>query len=98
MDGNTFAAQFIRDANWDDLPDAVQHKAKMCLVDIISAMVSGVLTPISDLTADYAPVAWAGNDATILLHNKRASVAGAAYANATAANGLDSADAIAYTR
>ena len=98
MDGNTFAAQFIRDANWDDLPDDVQHKAKMCLVDITSAMVSGVLTPISDLTADYAPVAWAGNDATILLHNKRASVAGAAYANATAANGLDSDDAIAYTR
>jgi len=25
MDGNTFAAQFIRDANWDDLPDALRN-------------------------------------------------------------------------
>jgi len=56
MDGNTLAAQFIGDTRWNSLPDVVQDKVKMCLVDIIAAIVGGVLTPISDITAAYAPV------------------------------------------
>ena len=98
MDGNTIAAQFIRNTSWDGLPEIVQHKAKMCLVDIIAASVSGVLTPISDITAAYATEAWRGDEATILLHDKRASAAGAAFANACAANALDSDDGGEYTR
>jgi len=65
MDGNELAAQFIADTRWDDLPEAVQHKVKMCLVDIVAAIVGGVLTPISDIAAAYAPVAWQGDEATI---------------------------------
>ncbi len=98
IDGNELAAQFIRDIQWNDLPDAVQHQAKQCLIDIVAAIVGGVLTPISDIAADYAPIAWPGDDATILLHNKRATAAGAAFANACAANGLDCDDGGAYTR
>jgi len=98
MDGNELAAQFIRDTRWNDLPDAVQHQAKQCLIDIIAAMVAGVLTPISDITAGYAPITWPGDDATILLHDKRATAAGAAFANACAANALDCDDGGAYTR
>jgi 2-methylcitrate dehydratase PrpD len=98
MDGNELAAQFIRDTRWNDLPDAVQHKVKMCLVDIIAAIVGGVLTPISDIAAAYASEAWRGSEATILLHDKRATPAGAAFANACAANGLDCDDGGAYTR
>ena len=98
MDGNELAAQFIGDTRWSRLPDAVQHKVKMCLVDIIAAIVGGVLTPISDVAAAYAPVAWPGDDATILLHDRRARAAGAAFANACAANGLDCDDGGAYTR
>ncbi len=98
MDGNELAAQFIGDTRWSRLPDAVQHKVKMCLVDIVAAIVGGVLTPISDVAAAYAPVAWPGDDATILLHDRRARAAGAAFANACAANGLDCDDGGAYTR
>ena len=96
--GNELAAQFIRDTHWNDLPNAVQHHSKQCLIDIIAAMVAGVLTPISDITAGYAPVAWPGDDATILLHDRRASAAGAAFANACAANALDCDDGGVYTR
>ncbi len=42
MDGNELAAQFIGDTRWNGLPDAVQHKVKMCLVDIIAAIAGGV--------------------------------------------------------
>jgi len=98
MDGNEMAARFIRSTSWDGLPEVVQHKVKMCLVDIVAATVGGVLTPISDIAAAYATEAWRGNEATILLHDRRASAAGAAFANAYAANGLDCDDGARYTR
>ncbi len=98
MNGNELAAQFIGDTHWNGLPDAVQQKVKMCLVDIVAATVGGVLTPISEIAAAYAPVAWPGDDATILLHDTRARAAGAAFANACAANALDCDDGGAYTR
>ena len=98
MDRNKLAAQFIGDTRWNGLPDAVQDKVKMCLVDIIAAIVGGVLTPITDIAAAYAPVAWPGDDATILLHDTRARAAGAAFANANAANALDCDDGGIYTR
>jgi len=98
MDGNELAAQFIRDTRWSGLADAVQHKVKMCLVDIVAAIVGGVLMPISDIAATYAQVAWPGDEATILLHDTRATAAGAAFANACAANGLDCDDGGVYTR
>ncbi len=98
MNGNERAAQFIAQTQWDDLPEAVQHKAKMCLVDIVAAIVGGVLTPISDIAADYAPLAWPGDQATILLQDAKAGAAGAAFANACAANGLDCDDGGRFTR
>jgi 2-methylcitrate dehydratase PrpD len=98
MDGNGIVARFIRSASWDGLPEIVQHKVKMCLVDIVAAMVGGVLTPISDIAAAYAPLAWPGDEATILLHDRSAKAAGAAFANACAANALDCDDGGAYTR
>jgi 2-methylcitrate dehydratase PrpD len=98
VDGNETAAQFIAETRWDDLPDAVQHKVKMCLVDIVAAIVAGALTPISEISAAYAPVAWPGDQATILLHDRQATAAGAAFANAHAANALDCDDGGSYTR
>jgi 2-methylcitrate dehydratase PrpD len=92
MDGQTTAVSFIRNARWDELPDPVQRKLKLCLVDMGAAIVSGALTPVSEITASYAAEAWKGEDATILLHGSRARPAGAAFANATTANGLDCDD------
>lgn len=92
------ATRFIRRTDWDGLPEAVQHKVKTCLVDIVAATIGGVLTPISDIVAAYATEAWRGNEATILLHDRHASAAGAAFANACAANGLDCDDGAQYTR
>jgi len=97
MDGNDIAACFIRSTNWEGLPEAVQHKVKMCLVDIVAATVGGVLTPISDIAAAYASETWEGDETTILLHDKRTTAVGAAFANAYTANGLDCDDGDNYT-
>jgi 2-methylcitrate dehydratase PrpD len=51
-------------------------------------MVGGVLTRVGDITAAYATEAWQGEEATILLHDKRARATGAAFANAYAASGF----------
>jgi len=98
MNGNDLAAHFIANIRWNDLPETVQYKSKMCLVDIVAAIVSGVLAPISDIAAAYAPVAWKGDEATILLHDRHASAVGAAFANACTANAMDCDDGGIYTR
>ena len=75
----------------------------MCLADSFGATLAGTLTRVSRISADYAAEAWGGDQATILrhepgrgLHGQRASMAGAAFANANAANGLDLDDSARY--
>jgi len=98
QDGNDLVAQFIAEVTWDALPAPVQRKARMALLDVLGATLVGTLTPISRITTDFAVETWPGNEATILLHGKRASAVGAAFANGYAANGLDIDDCALYTK
>jgi 2-methylcitrate dehydratase PrpD len=96
MDGIDLTAQFIVNTRWNDLPETVQEKSFMCLIDNVSAAISGTLTKVSEITADYAEVIWPGDQATLLMRSKKTSVVGAAFANAWAANGFDTDDGIQY--
>lgn len=96
MDGNDLTAKFIAETSWDNLPSDVQEKARMCLIDNLGATLAGTLTRVSRICADYARDTWPSNDATILLHGKTSSAVGAAFANAAAANGIDSDDGLQY--
>jgi 2-methylcitrate dehydratase PrpD len=96
MDGNQITAQFIAETRWEDLPDAVKEKARMCLVDNLGATLAGTLTRVSRICADYAEATWPADKATILLQKKRSSAVGAAFANAAAANGIDADDGLQY--
>jgi 2-methylcitrate dehydratase PrpD len=98
VDGNDHAAAFIRGLAWDALPVNVQLRAQMCLLDGLGATLAGTLTPASRIAAETASHLWRGNDAAIFLHNQRARAAGAAFANACAANGLDVDDDAIFTR
>ena len=75
----------------------------MCFADSLGAAIAGTLTHVSRISADYAVEAWGGDQATVLRHEPgqglyglRASMAGAAFANANAANGLDLDDSARY--
>jgi 2-methylcitrate dehydratase PrpD len=68
----------------------------MCLLDNVGATLAGTRTRVSRITAEYAAQAWSGDQATILLHGKRATAVGAAFANAWAANGIDVDDGAQY--
>lgn len=96
MDANQLTAQFIAETRWQKLPAAVQEKARMCLIDNLGATLAGTTTRVSQICADYAQVAWPSDSSTILLHGKSASPVGAAFANAAAANGIDSDDGLQY--
>ena len=96
MDGNELAARFIASTRWDVLPDPARWKIHMCLLDDVGATLAGTLTQVSKITAGYAAEAWRGDEASILLHGKRSTAVGAAFANAWAANGIDIDDGAQY--
>jgi len=98
MDGNDIVAGFITRITWEDLPPAVQRRARMALLDTLGATLVGALTPVSGIAAGYAAETWPGDGATILLHGQRASAVGAAFANGYAANGVDIDDCALYTK
>ncbi|OPL11223.1 MAG: hypothetical protein AVO34_09020 [Firmicutes bacterium ML8_F2] len=92
------AIDFIGGLQWADLPHATRHRAKLCLLDGLGVTLAGTLTEVSKITAAYAVCGWRGNEATIFLHDCRASTAGAAFANAHSANALDLDDDAIFTR
>ncbi|MGD9316119.1 MAG: MmgE/PrpD family protein [Anaerolineae bacterium] len=98
MDGNDLVANFIHALTWESLQPAVQDRIRLALLDTLGATLVGTLTPISAITAEYATATWPGDEATILLHNKRASAIGAAFSNGYAANGIDIDDCALYTK
>lgn len=98
VDGEHRVAEFVVNTRWESLSEPVQCKARMCLLDTLGATLAGTLTKASRIVAEYVGEAWRGNDATILLHGKRATAAGAALANGYSANGVDIDDCGLYTR
>lgn len=88
---------FVAAIGWEDLPADVQERARFCLVDTIGAAIAGLATPAAAIAARLAPRVWGGYESTVLLDGSRASAAGAAFANATAANGTDIDDCAKYT-
>lgn len=98
MDTSEMVTRFIHDTTWQGLPPHVQRQAKRCLLDAFGATLSGTLTAVSKIVADFATENWPGDEATVLCNGQRSTAAGAALANAAAANGFDSDDVGKYTK
>jgi len=89
VDANQKVLEFIVDLEWHDVPPAVQHQARRCLLDALGAALAGMETPVGALMTAYAERHFRGDDATLLVSGKRTSAVGAALANGFAANALD---------
>jgi 2-methylcitrate dehydratase PrpD len=98
VEGTDFVANFVTQTTWDQLPPSVRRVAHLALLDILGAALAGTLTPVSRITAKYAEVRWPGDEATLLLRDRRTSEIGAAFANGYAANAIDIDDCALYTR
>ena len=83
------AAHFISEIRWEALPADVQEKVRMCFVDNLGGTLAGTLTQLSQIGSGYGADTWPGDEATVLLHGRRALAAGAAFANGCASNGID---------
>jgi 2-methylcitrate dehydratase PrpD len=83
------AVNFARKTAWQDLPAAVRHQAKRCLLDALGAMIAGSRTPVAGIMRKTALEQFGGDQATIMVGGERVSAAGAALANGFAANALD---------
>jgi 2-methylcitrate dehydratase PrpD len=88
---------FVAATTWRDLPADVKERARLCLLDDLGALLAGLSAPIAGITAGVARRVWGGDEATIFFDGARAGAAGAAFANASAANGTDVDDCALYT-
>lgn len=88
---------FIADVTWPSLPEEVQEKACLCLLDDLGAVVAGLAAPVSRIGAEYAAAQMPGRQATVVATGALASSSGAAFANGCAANAIDIDDCGIYT-
>jgi len=83
------AIDFTLHIRWEDLPNAVQHQSKRCLLDTLGALIAGYRTPVAAIMCKAAREQFGGDQATILVSGDRVSAAGAALANGFLGNALD---------
>ncbi len=74
---------------WDEVPEAVQRRIALLLLDSAAVIEAGRAAPAALIAADHAGEAYGGDAATALLDGRRLSVPGAAWANGVLANVLD---------
>ncbi len=89
MTGRDVAGEFISATRYAQLPTAVKTQVKRCLLDVLGATLGGAATPVARVVSDFVRQEHGGDEATILLADSRASLVGAALANAVMANALD---------
>lgn len=80
---------FTLDTRWEDLPEAVRHQAKRCLLDTLGALIAGSQTPVAGVIRRTALQQFGGDQATIMVSGERVSAVGAALANGFFGNALD---------
>lgn len=89
------AVDFIHQLHFETLPDAVQHQARRCLLDLVGVAAAGTSTPLSRVARDHAArhLACASDDGPRLLFDgRRVSAPGAAFANAATIDSMDGHD------
>lgn len=92
------ATDFTLNTGWEDLPVAVRHQAKRCLLDTLGALIAGSQTPVAAILRKTARRHFGGRQATILVSGERVSAAGAALANGFSGNALDIDDGYRNTK
>ena len=85
------ALTFIHDLDWSDLPQAVQERLKLSLLDLIGVAAGGTTTRLSGIIRDMAAEDMPGN-APILFDHRTANPSAAAMAGGMTIDALDGHD------
>lgn len=78
-------ASFIRQTNYEDLPDDVVSFTKMCVIDWLSSALAGEQHPVIR-KMDAVVREWGGNDQASLITGGKTSVTNAAFVNGAASH------------
>jgi 2-methylcitrate dehydratase PrpD len=89
MNQATRIIDFVHDLDWATLPAPVQQTARNALLDLIGTALAGRAAPLSDMVRTVARQMYGGDDAALLFDGRRASAAGAAFANGMTIDAMD---------
>jgi len=86
---NYQVAEYIKNLNFDELPLEVIEQTKVCIKDLLGAIIGGSQTSAAKIARDFAKITWQGCEATVITAGKESSCIGATFANAVQANAID---------
>lgn len=91
---------FIHDLRFADLPVAVVHQARRCLLDLVGVAAAGRQTELSRIVHGLAVRQMGASEggARLIFDGRRASAAGAAFAGASTIDSFDAHDGHALTK
>jgi 2-methylcitrate dehydratase PrpD len=81
--------EFIHQLIWQDLPETVRGQTRRCLLDTLGAAIAGRKTEMSQITHDFAALAFGGSGAWLWQDGRQVSPPGAALANAMTIDSFD---------
>lgn len=80
---------FIQQLDLEQIPEAVRHQGKRCLLDTMGALIGGAMTPLSRMMTEFALRQFPGDQCTLIASGAKASALGASLANGFTSNALD---------
>lgn len=86
---NLQVAEYIKNFNLDDMPLKVIEQTKVCIKDILGAIIGGSQTSTAKIARDFVKTIWQGSEATVITAGKESNCIGATFANAVQANAID---------
>lgn len=85
-------SDFIHELRFDDLPRAVRHQARRCLLDLVAVTAAGTATALSRIIRDHVAATPGPSSAPLLFDGRVAAVPSAAMANAATIDSMDGHD------
>ena len=82
-------AEFVGELSVGDLPVSARERLALLLADMAAVCTAGRPAPASAMAAAHAAAVYPGQEATLLVDDRRVGVVGAAFANGVLANVLD---------
>jgi 2-methylcitrate dehydratase PrpD len=90
MQGNTeFAARFVTDLKYENIPEEVRTRAKRQILDVIGVALAGSTQPVGKIAANFVQRTGGTSDSTLWGTQLRSSAPQAAFANGVFSHATD---------
>lgn len=87
--GNYKLSKKIKKFSYENIPNEVKAHSKVCLLDLLGAILGGSITKPSDYAKKFVKKVYPGEECTVIGKSTKSNVIGATFANAFSANAID---------